>query len=194
MCRHFAYGGAEVSIKSVLFDPPHSLVQQAWAPRWQRHGTMNVDGFGVGWYSGGDQIPARYRRTGPIWADDCLADLARATRTAAMLCAVRSASVGTDIGQLAVAPYSDGRWLFSLNGALVGWSAAAGGSTPPRRRASPAGQAESAGEAVTQPAPAIPARSGDAAAAGLPLAARPSAVQPAPPPAPRATALLCGIV
>ena len=138
MCRHFAYVGDEVSIKSVLFDPPHGLVQQAWAPRWQRHGTMNVDGFGVGWYSGGDPVPARYRRTGPIWADDCLADLARVTRTAAMLCAVRSASVGTDMGPSAVAPYSDGRWLFSLNGALVGWSAAAGGSTTPRRRMSAA--------------------------------------------------------
>ncbi len=107
MCRHFAYVGDEVSIKSVLFDPPHGLVQQAWAPRWQRHGTMNVDGFGVGWYSGGDQIPARYRRTGPIWADDCLADLARVTRTGAMLCAVRSASVGTDMGPSAVASSAD---------------------------------------------------------------------------------------
>ncbi|HEX9527040.1 MAG TPA: class II glutamine amidotransferase, partial [Streptosporangiaceae bacterium] len=67
MCRHFAYVGDEVSIKSVLFDPPHGLVQQAWAPRWQRHGTMNVDGFGVGWYAGRDPVPARYRRTGPIW-------------------------------------------------------------------------------------------------------------------------------
>src|SRR6266852_6123316 len=118
MCRHFAYVGAEVSIKSVLFDPPHSLVQQAWAPRWQRHGTMNVDGFGVGWYAGRDPVPARYRRTGPIWADDCLADLARVTRTAAMLCAVRSASVGTETGASAAAPYADGSWLFSLNGAL----------------------------------------------------------------------------
>src|SRR5258707_1600659 len=97
MCRHFAYVGAEVSIKSVLFDPPHGLVQQALAPRWQRHGTMNVDGFGVGWYSGGDPVPARYRRTGPIWADDCLADLAPGTRTAAMVVSVRSASLCTGI-------------------------------------------------------------------------------------------------
>jgi gamma-glutamyl hercynylcysteine S-oxide hydrolase len=133
MCRHFAYVGERVSMKSVLYDPPHSLIEQAWSPRLQRHGTMNVDGFGVGWYADGDRIPARYRRAGPIWADDDLRDLARVTRTRAMLCAVRSASVGTDAGAAAAAPFTDGRWLFSLNGALVGWSAAAGGSTTPRR-------------------------------------------------------------
>jgi gamma-glutamyl hercynylcysteine S-oxide hydrolase len=175
MCRHLAYVGDEISIKSVLYDPPHGLVEQAWAPRWQRHGTMNVDGFGVGWYSGGDPVPARYRRTGPIWADDCLADIARVTRTRAMLCAVRSASVGTDMGASAAAPYADGSWLFSLNGALVGWSAAAGGSTTPRRRTSAAVRAESAGESITEPAPAVPASTADAAAAVLRLAERLSA-------------------
>ena len=175
MCRHFAYLGDQVTIRSVLFDPPHSLVEQAWAPRWQRHGTMNVDGFGVGWYSDDDPRPARYRRTGPIWSDDCLPDLARVTRTRAMLCAVRSASVGTDMGASAVAPYAEGRWLFSLNGALVGWSAAAGGSTTPRRKATAAAgaaagaasaavsarpAAEAAGESITEPEPAFPAAPG----------------------------------
>ncbi|MDR2988768.1 MAG: hypothetical protein LBV34_28425, partial [Nocardiopsaceae bacterium] len=91
----------------------------------------NADGFGVGWYADGDPTPARYRRSGPIWADDCLPDLARVTTTRAMLCAVRSASVGTGTEASAAAPYADGSWLFSLNGALVGWSAAAGGPTTP---------------------------------------------------------------
>ncbi|HYS33101.1 MAG TPA: hypothetical protein VEM58_12670 [Streptosporangiaceae bacterium] len=188
MCRHFAYLGEQVSIKSVLFDPPHSLVQQAWAPRWQKHGTMNVDGFGVGWYADGDPLPARYRGTGPIWSDDCLPDLARVTRARAMLCAVRSASVGTDTGAAAAAPYAHGKWLFSLNGALVGWSAAAGSSTRPRRRAAapadadPAvgagaepgllagARAEAAGESITEPAPSAPAHLAEAAAAVLRLA------------------------
>lgn len=173
MCRHFAYIGDQVAIRSVLLDPPHSLLEQAWAPRWQEHGTMNVDGFGVGWYADGDPVPARYRGTGPIWSDDCLPDLARVTRTKAMLCAVRSASVGTDMGASAVAPYADGRWLFSLNGALVGWSAAAGGPTTPRRRtsaAAAAARAEAAGESITEPAPHAPAHLADAAAAVLRLA------------------------
>jgi glutamine amidotransferase len=172
MCRHFAYVGDPVSIKAALFDPPYGLVRQAWAPRRQRHGTMNVDGFGVGWYADGDQVPARYRGSGPIWADDCLPDVARVTTTRAMLCAVRSASVGTDSGASAAAPYTDGSWLFSLNGALVGWLAAAGGPTIPRRRTSAAASAESAGESITEPAPAMPSSPAEAAESVLRLAAR----------------------
>ena len=53
---------------ALLIEPPHSLYRQSWAPRRQRHGTVNADGFGVGWYADGDPVPARYRRAGPIWA------------------------------------------------------------------------------------------------------------------------------
>jgi len=126
MCRHFAYIGEPVAIRELLLDPPHSLAEQAWRPRRQRHGTMNVDGFGIGWYADGDPRPARYRRAGPIWADESLPDLARVTRTGAMLGAVRSATAGTDPAACAAAPYTAGRWLFSLNGALAGWPAAGG--------------------------------------------------------------------
>ncbi len=156
MCRHLAYLGEPVSIKSVILDPPHSLAEQAWAPRLQRHGTMNVDGFGIGWYADGDPLPARYRRTGPIWGDEGLADLARVVTTRAMLCAVRSASAGTESGLSAAAPYAQGKWLFSLNGALIGWSAAAGGSHPGRRRQALPG-IEQASAAVLKLAESLPA-------------------------------------
>ncbi|MFY9776611.1 MAG: class II glutamine amidotransferase, partial [Trebonia sp.] len=59
MCRHLAYVGPEVSLKSLLIDPPYGLYRQAWAPRMQRHGTVNADGFGIGWYASGDPVPAR---------------------------------------------------------------------------------------------------------------------------------------
>jgi dimethylhistidine N-methyltransferase/ergothioneine biosynthesis protein EgtC len=129
MCRHLAYVGEQVPMSALLLDPPHSLAEQAWAPRRQTHGRMNVDGFGVGWYADGDPIPARYRKAGPIWADESLPDLARVIRTHALLGAVRSASAGTDHGAAAAAPYTAGKWLFSLNGALAGWSAAARGAS-----------------------------------------------------------------
>lgn len=149
MCRHLAYLGDPVSIKSVILDPPHSLAEQAWRPHEQRHGTMNVDGFGVGWYAEGDPVPARYRQSGPMWADQALPDLARVIRTRALICAVRSASAGTDSGLSASAPYADGKWLFSLNGALVGWSIAAGASHLGRRRPAIPG-VQAASEAVTR--------------------------------------------
>ncbi len=121
MCRHLAYLGEPATLRSVLTDPPHSLQAQAWAPRRQRHGAVNADGFGVGWYADGDPVPARYRRARPIWSDPSFADLARVTRSRAVLAAVRSATSGTEPGEAAAAPYAAGRWLFSHNGALGGW-------------------------------------------------------------------------
>ena len=123
MCRHLAYLGPAVTVRALVLDPPFGLARQAWAPRRQRHGTMNVDGFGIGWYADGDPVPARYRRAGPIWADPGFADLARVTRTRALLAAVRSATGGTESGAAAAAPYGGGRWLFSHNGRLAGWPA-----------------------------------------------------------------------
>lgn len=124
MCRVTAYLGTPATLAALVIDPPFGLARQAWAPRRQRSGTMNTDGFGVGWYADGDPVPARYRQTGPIWADPSFADVARVTRTRAMLAAVRDATAGTDTGLAAVSPYSFSRWLFTHNGVLNGWPAA----------------------------------------------------------------------
>jgi gamma-glutamyl hercynylcysteine S-oxide hydrolase len=127
MCRHLAYLGEPITLRSAIIDPPHGLQVQAWAPRRQRHGVLNADGFGVGWYADGDPVPARFRRAGPIWADESFADLARVTRAGALLAAVRSATAGTEAGAAAAAPYSSGNWLFSHNGAVPGWTQALAG-------------------------------------------------------------------
>ena len=134
MCRHLAYLGAPATLRSVLMDPPYGLYRQAWAPRWQRHGTVNADGFGAGWYAPGDPEPARYRRAGPIWADESFADLARVTRSGAILAAVRDATPGSAPGAAAAAPFAWGRWLFSHNGRIDGYPEAAAGSASRSRR------------------------------------------------------------
>lgn len=121
MCRHLAYLGPSVPLHQLLVEPPDSLYRQSWAPRAQQYGTVNVDGFGVGWYAEGDPVPARYRRPGPIWADEGFADLTRVVRSGAVLAAVRSATAGCAAGEAAAAPFAADRWLFSHNGALPGW-------------------------------------------------------------------------
>ncbi len=121
MCRHLAYVGAEIRIGELVSDPPFALTRQAWAPRRQTHGTMNVDGFGLGWYSTGDPAPARHRGEGPVWGDETFADLARTVRTGGLLAAVRSSTEGMVSGRGAAAPFRSGPWLFSHNGALPGW-------------------------------------------------------------------------
>jgi glutamine amidotransferase len=121
MCRHIAHLGEPVALGDVLTSPPHSLHRQSWAPRRQRYGTVNADGFGVGWYAPGDPTPARYRRAGPIWADQSFADLARVVRSGALLAAVRDITEGCAADEAATAPYTAGPWLFSHNGAISGW-------------------------------------------------------------------------
>ncbi|MFF8814698.1 ergothioneine biosynthesis protein EgtC [Streptomyces pactum] len=121
MCRHLAYLGPPVPLGEVLVRPEHGLYRQSWAPRRQRYGTVNADGFGVGWYAPGDPVPARYRRDRPIWGDGAFADLARVVRSGALLAAVRSATLPGADGEAAAAPFADGPYLFSHNGAVPGW-------------------------------------------------------------------------
>ncbi|MEV0370811.1 ergothioneine biosynthesis protein EgtC [Streptomyces sp. NPDC050636] len=121
MCRHIAYLGPEIPFGQVVLSPPDGLYRQSWAPRRQLHGTVNADGFGVGWYAPGDPVPARYRRAGPIWADEQLPDLARVVRTGALLAAVRDATEAGADAEAAAAPFAAGRHLFSHNGAVAGW-------------------------------------------------------------------------
>ncbi|MFK8908958.1 ergothioneine biosynthesis protein EgtC [Streptomyces sp. YS-3] len=121
MCRHIAFLGPPAPLGELLVSPPHALYRQSWAPRRQRYGTVNADGFGVGWYAEGDPVPGRYRRPGPIWADPSFADLARVVRTGALLAAVRDATEPGPDNEAAAAPYAAGPWLFSHNGAVRGW-------------------------------------------------------------------------
>ena len=122
MCRHLAYLGPAVPLAALLLDPPHSLLRQSWAPRDMRGGgSVNADGFGVGWFPPGAAAPVRYRRGCPIWADAALPPLATASPAGAALAAVRNATVGMPVMETAAAPFAEGPWLFSHNGAVVGW-------------------------------------------------------------------------
>ncbi len=116
MCRHAAWLGPVRSLASLIDEPEHGLLRQSYAPRRQRYGTVNADGFGVGWYDPELAEPVRYRRTVPIWGDANLPGLARAARSHCLLAAVRSATVGMPMEETATAPFASGRWLLSHNG------------------------------------------------------------------------------
>lgn len=129
MCRHLAYLGPPVTLEELLLTPDHSLLQQSYAPRFQRHGTVNADGFGVGWWQPDVRPePARYRSSRPIWADASFASVAGAVRTGAVVAAVRSATPPLPVEETGCAPFGSGRWLGSHNGVVTGWSAGNGAS------------------------------------------------------------------
>jgi len=126
MCRHLAYLGPPVTLASLVLDPPHALVRQSYAPREMVPRTLiNADGFGVGWYSATRAEPARYRRAQPIWTDASFASFAGVVSSGAVLAAVRSATPGFPVEESGAAPFTSGRWLFSLNGFLADWARAA---------------------------------------------------------------------
>jgi glutamine amidotransferase len=109
-------------------DPPYSLLVQSYSPRRQKHGLMNADGWGVGFFDDGG-TPRRWRSAAPLWGDASFASVAPVLRSGCVVAAVRSASVGMPIEATASAPFSDGRWLLSHNGlvdrAVLSTSAAA---------------------------------------------------------------------
>jgi glutamine amidotransferase len=116
MCRWLAYSGSPVHLEEVLYKPRYSLIDQSMHSRFGAT-TMNADGFGVGWYVDGIDVPARYRSTGPAWSDVNLREIAGHVRSPLFLAHVR-ASTGTAVQQTNCHPFRHGRWLWVHNGLI----------------------------------------------------------------------------
>ena len=116
MCRHLAWLGAPRSVASLVLDPPCGLLRQSYAPRRQKRGLLNGDGWGVGLHVAGQSTPVRWRSTRPLWSDASFASVAPILEAGSMLAAVRSATAGMPIEESATAPFTDGTWLLSHNG------------------------------------------------------------------------------
>ncbi|MBX7448447.1 ergothioneine biosynthesis protein EgtC [Mycolicibacterium sp. 3033] len=116
MCRHLAWLGAPVTLASLMLDPPSGLLVQSYAPRRQKHGLMNADGWGAGFFDNGQ--PRRWRSAAPLWGDASFASVAPALSSSCVVAAVRSASLGMPIEPSASAPFTDGTWLLSHNGVV----------------------------------------------------------------------------
>ncbi|OBB64570.1 MULTISPECIES: ergothioneine biosynthesis protein EgtC [unclassified Mycobacterium] len=120
MCRHLGWLGADVTVSSLVLDPLYGLRVQSYAPRRQKHGLLNADGWGVGFFddSSGGQVPRRWRSQAPLWGDTSFDSVAPALRSRCVVAAVRSATVGMPIDVSATAPFTDGQWMLSHNGVV----------------------------------------------------------------------------
>lgn len=126
MCRHLAWLGRPRTLSELVIEPPHGLLRQSYAPRRQAHGRINADGYGVGWYDEAVRTePARIRRSQPLWTDSSFASLAPFVASRCVLAAVRSATAPFPVDEAGAAPFTSGRWLFSHNGAIRNFTAAA---------------------------------------------------------------------
>jgi gamma-glutamyl hercynylcysteine S-oxide hydrolase len=123
MCRIAGYTGPPAPLSALLCDPPHSLYLQAYRPRLQHEGAVNVDGTGVAWWppETGEQEPIRYVTDLPPWSDPNLLQLAGRLRGRMQLAAVRSATPGMPYGAAAVAPFTHGTLAVAHNGRIGGF-------------------------------------------------------------------------
>ena len=115
MCRHLGWLGEPRSVSSLVLEPPYGLLVQSYAPRRQKHGLMNADGWGVGFFDR-PGVARRWRSAAPLWGDASFASVAPALQSGCIVAAVRSASIGMPIEPSASAPFTDGTWLLSHNG------------------------------------------------------------------------------
>jgi glutamine amidotransferase len=111
-----AWLGQPVLIEELVFKTQHGIVDQSLHARMGAE-TTNGDGFGVGWYGGGDG-PGVYRSVSPAWSDTNLRELAAHIETPLFLTHVRAA-IGSPVQQSNCHPFRHGNWLFVHNGYIA---------------------------------------------------------------------------
>jgi glutamine amidotransferase len=117
MCRFIAYLGQPTTLARVISEPEHSLIVQSYRPAEMTVGTVNVDGFGVGWYNRVvDPTPCVYTNTCPIWSDRNLPGLSKHIASDCIFANVRSATPGQVVDQSNCQPFAYRQLLFMHNG------------------------------------------------------------------------------
>ena len=119
MCRLLAYLGSSISLESLLYNHEHSLITQSYQPQEMVSGTVNADGFGVGWYhTQKDTEPFTYKSTVPIWNDVNLPSLSRYIESSCVVSYVRSATAGQALDLSNCQPFQRERLSFIHNGKI----------------------------------------------------------------------------
>lgn len=121
MCRIAAAVGTPRPLSALIFDPPHSLERQAYAPLEMVRGHVNVDGTGVAWWPEGETEPLRYITERPPWSDPNLSTLSSRLRGTTILAAIRSATPGVPFGPDNVQPFVADGIAGVHNGWIGGW-------------------------------------------------------------------------
>lgn len=117
MCRLLGYLGPTIQLDKILYKPEHSLVVQSYQPKEMNVATLNVDGFGIGWYHSQQSVfPYTYKNTIPIWHDINLPEISRYIQSPCILGYVRSATSGLTVDFSNCQPFNHENWLFFHNG------------------------------------------------------------------------------
>lgn len=126
MCRLFGYLGPTVPLKTLLVEPPNSLVNQSRAPR--HHPLLQLAGWGFALWSQSSVDPGSpiiYRRACPAFFDDNLNTLVPSLKGELLLAHVRAATYRPEglIADENCHPFSfqEAPWCMAHNGFLLDW-------------------------------------------------------------------------
>jgi len=123
VCRFVAYLGEEIKLEELVYNFPHNLVVQSYAPKELLVGNVNLDGFGCGWYNTAvEKDPALYATLLPIWADYKFPTIAKAVTSSLIFSAVRNATPPFPNELSSVLPLALGKYLFLLNGYITDYN------------------------------------------------------------------------
>ncbi|MCA9282476.1 MAG: class II glutamine amidotransferase [Phycisphaeraceae bacterium] len=118
MCRFVLYLGPPLTLGSLFVEPSHSLIKQS-IHALERDEPLNGDGFGVAWYAPDiSPEPASFRSITPAWNNRNLLQIARVTRSPAIMAHVRAATQGLSVAETNCHPYTHARFAFMHNGDL----------------------------------------------------------------------------
>jgi glutamine amidotransferase len=120
MCRHLAYLGPAASPIDLVVGPTHSLLAQCTDAREMVNGCHNLDGWGFAWFDESGRL-VRYRTTEPLPSDRQGREQLASIRTDQFMVHARQKSPGAVTDVTGNAPFADGHWLFSHNGAVEGF-------------------------------------------------------------------------
>ncbi|GAA5895512.1 class II glutamine amidotransferase [Sporobolomyces salmoneus] len=123
MCRLLVVKAEEpIKLANLLTKPAHSIINQASDSRLRLDaGSINADGFGVGWYDHQDestQGPCIFRSITPAWSNLNLHRLADKIRSPLVFAHVRASTTGA-LSEENTHPWSYGNLIWMHNGCIA---------------------------------------------------------------------------
>jgi glutamine amidotransferase len=122
MCRIAAYFGPPIRLSELLNEPTHSLEHQSRNAREMSDSSVAGDGWGIGWFTIGDEPePGMIKSILPLWSDENAKTAAHAIVSGSVVGHIRYASPNIETCFINTPLYPLGEYLWTVNGELSPW-------------------------------------------------------------------------
>ncbi|MDX2127431.1 MAG: class II glutamine amidotransferase [Chloroherpetonaceae bacterium] len=119
MCRIGVYRGKPITLRRLIFDPPHNFVELARQPKEMVITPINVDGYGIGWYNlEVSPEPAVMKSEKPFWHDLNVSSISGKIKSGNIFMHVRAASPGLLVHQANSHPFQWKNEMMMHNGII----------------------------------------------------------------------------